>query len=260
MFESRAIEPVRTHEHEAPFGEHLRKLRLRAGLSQAALAERAGLATAAVAALERGARRSPHPHTLGALAEALALSSQERAAFADAAGRSARSNSQQTTSGPAQPGLNPPTLPIWLTPLVGRAVEVEAARTLLDPASSAARLLTLVGPGGVGKTRLAVAVAAELAGAYQDGVMFIDLAPLHDPRLVPATIARALGLVETGGRSARELLLGHLRERHLLLLLDDMEHVAELLQDDVPAPSIASALADALEACSEHGFEATGHN
>jgi DNA-binding NarL/FixJ family response regulator/DNA-binding XRE family transcriptional regulator len=73
------------HEHEASFGQRLRQLRVRAGLSQAALAERAGLAAGAIAALERGVRRSPYPQTLGALAESLQLTPDERAAFADAA-------------------------------------------------------------------------------------------------------------------------------------------------------------------------------
>jgi predicted ATPase len=119
------------------------------------------------------------------------------------------------------------TLPVWLTSFVGREAEVESLRKLLNPGDSTVRLLTLVGPGGVGKTRLAVAAAAALQPAYGDGVSFVDLAPLHDARLVPATIARVLDLREGGGHSARELVLQHLQARRMLLLLDSFEHLLE---------------------------------
>ncbi|MBV9175173.1 MAG: AAA family ATPase [Chloroflexi bacterium] len=98
-------------------------------------------------------------------------------------------------------------------------------------------MLTLVGPGGVGKTRLAVAAGAELAPLYPDGVVFVDLGPLRDARLVAAAIARALDVRESGGRSARELLLDHLRDRQLVLLLDNFEHLHEA------APLLAELLA-----------------
>ena len=116
---------------------------------------------------------------------------------------------------------------VWLTSFVGREVEVDAVRALLDPAGAAVRLLTLLGPGGVGKTRLAATAASGLVGVYPDGVVFVDLAPLSDTRLVPATIARALDVRESGGRSARELLLEHLRLRRVLLVLDNFEHLLE---------------------------------
>jgi predicted ATPase len=130
-------------------------------------------------------------------------------------------------------------LPVPPTPLIGREAEMTAATALLDPARSAVRLLTLTGPGGVGKTRLALAVAAALVGAYPDGVVFVDLAPLRDDRLVPATIAHALELRESGGHSARELLLAVLQERHLLLVLDNFEHLL----------GAAPLLAELLEGC-----------
>jgi predicted ATPase len=136
-----------------------------------------------------------------------------------------------------QSPLNVPPLPTWLTSFVGREVEVASVRRLLDPEESTVRLLTLVGTGGVGKTRLGLAVAGSLTDTYVDGVVFVDLAPLHDARLVPATIAHALSLREVGGRSAEDLLLSALRERQILLVLDSFEHmlgarpvVSELLQ------------------------------
>ena len=82
--------------------------------------------------------------------------------------------------------------PIPRTQLVGRAGEVVAARSLL--VDEAVPLLTLTGPGGVGKTRLALAVADEVAGVFADGVVWVDLAPLTDPALVPAAVATAVGL------------------------------------------------------------------
>ena len=224
---------------ETAFGQQLRQLRLRAGLSQEALAERAGLAPKAIAALESGARHSPYPRTLGLLAEALGLSAAERAALVDVAGRPGHSGSQPPTPSPDQSAVRSPRLPVPPTPLIGRADDVAQVRSLLDPSRSTERLLTLVGPGGVGKTRLAIAVAAALAGDYADRVVFVDLAPLRDHRLVPATIARTLGLRESGGRSARDLLLEHLRERQVLLVLDNCEHLL----------GAAPLLAELLAAC-----------
>jgi predicted ATPase len=90
-----------------------------------------------------------------------------------------------------------------------------------------ARLVTLVGLGGVGKTRLALAVAAALAEKYAKGVVFVELAPVRDPRLVPATIARSLEVNASGGQSARELVLAALRDQQRLLVLDNFEHVLD---------------------------------
>jgi predicted ATPase/transcriptional regulator with XRE-family HTH domain len=244
------------------FGARLRVFRARAGLTQEALAERAGLGVATLKALERDQRQRPHPRTVAQLADALGLGPAEREALLDstAAGEPALDapsppvaetlppdETADDVPPPEAGGVEARRLPVWLTSFVGREVEIETVRGLLDPAGSAVRLLTLLGPGGVGKTRLAVTAAAPLADAFADGVVFVDLAPLSDPRLVPATVARAVGVREGGGRSARDLLIDHLSSRQMLLVLDNFEHVL----------SAAPLLAELLQECGQVALLAT---
>src|SRR5712692_1003440 len=113
-------------------------------------------------------------------------------------------------------------LPTYLTPLLGREQEVQAISALL--ARQEVRLVTLTGPGGVGKTRLAVQVASHLQGTFADGVCFVSLASLSDPDLVFSTLAQALGLPEPEHTPLLEHLKSSLREKHLLLL-DNFEQV-----------------------------------
>ena len=113
-------------------------------------------------------------------------------------------------------------LPAQLTSFVGREKQIAEIRQLLGRA----RLLTLTGPGGTGKSRLALQVAAETLGDYRDGSFFVDLSPVMDPALVPAVIAQALGVSETPGVPIIEGLRTHLRDRELLLVVDNFEQVA----------------------------------
>ena len=126
----------------------------------------------------------------------------------------------------------PGNLPPQLTSLVGREAELASLTALLD----GTRLLTLTGPGGVGKTRLSIALAAAVADRFPDGVFFVALEPIADPTLVAATIARTIGIIESGSRTAMEMLLDHVRERRVLLVLDNFEQVV------AAAPTIAELL------------------
>jgi predicted ATPase len=130
-------------------------------------------------------------------------------------------------------------LPVQRTPFIGRRAEQAALLPLLfDPAI---RLITLTGPGGTGKTRLAAQVAADLAGHFPGGICFVNLAPISDPKLVVSAIAQAAGVRETPGRPLLEMVQEQLRGRGaLLLVLDNFEQVAE-------AAPVVSELLDACE-------------
>jgi len=228
---------------DGAFGLLLRRHRVVAGLSQEQLAERSGLTAQGISALERGLRRAPYPDTVRRLATALGLSDADHAAFhaAVACGRRpVPSAAPSRDAAPARPDAPPALayhLPAQPTALIGRAREVADGVALLRGGDL--RLLTLTGPGGVGKTRLALQVAAEAGGLFDDGVVFVALAALRDHDLVAATIAGALGAPDVGGRSLAESVRAYLGDKRLLLLLDNFEHVA----------AAAPLVADLLAAC-----------
>jgi predicted ATPase/class 3 adenylate cyclase/DNA-binding CsgD family transcriptional regulator len=130
----------------------------------------------------------------------------------------------------------PPNLPHQLTSFVGRQAETSKLREALQRN----RLVTLTGAGGVGKTRLAVHIAAELTGEFADGAWYVDLAPISDPDLVPTAAARALRLPDQSGRSTIETLLRFIRDRQMLVVLDNCEHLL-----DACAELIVSLLGEA---------------
>ncbi|MEV1245541.1 LuxR C-terminal-related transcriptional regulator [Nonomuraea sp. NPDC049750] len=127
---------------------------------------------------------------------------------------------QPAGTGPAQPA---PVLPDPLTSFIGRVSE----RAVLSEQIRTHRQVTALGPGGVGKTRLALAVATQAAGDYGDGVWFVDLVPVTDPGMIATAVAGALGLGEPPGRDMSASVVAALADRHALLVLDNCEHVAD---------------------------------
>ncbi len=201
------------------FGDLLRQYRVTAGLTQHALAERARVGRRTISDLERGLFHSPQRDTVARLAQALDLSARDRIGF-EAAGLRRHGSS---LSRPPQTGHSH-NLPPQLTGLVGRERDVAVVAALLRHDDG--RLLTLTGPPGVGKTRLSMGAAERLLGLFADGVYVIALAPVTDPDQVASVIAATLGVREEGGQSVGESVRAHLRERHMLLVLDNFEHVA----------------------------------
>ncbi|HEU0025866.1 MAG TPA: helix-turn-helix domain-containing protein [Ktedonobacterales bacterium] len=214
----------------------LKRYRLAAGLSQEALAAKAGVSARAVSDIERGVHRTPRGATLDLLASALDLAPQRRAMLLAAARPDLTPYPLSLEErGTAAPERAAGFMPRPVTPLVGRAGERAMAAAWAR--EGARRLLTLTGPGGVGKTHLALQIAADLAGAFPDGRFFVDLAPLGDAGQIPDAIALALGLSVEAASSAAERVSAYLCDRRALLLLDSMERVAS------GATSIAGLLA-----------------
>lgn len=216
---------------ETGFGDLLRRYRLAASLTQEALAERAGLSERGISDLERGARRAPHLTTVDMLADALELGPADRQRLLTAARPASPLDPSRSALSAAV------ALPVPLTALIGREREQAHVVTLLKTVES--RLVTLTGPGGSGKTRLALEVGARLRDAFADGVVFVDLTPVRDVDLVLPTIAQGLGVREVRerlGQTVQEALAHCLASRQLLLLIDNCEHVV------AAAPQIAALL------------------
>ena len=234
------------------FGELLRFLRERVELSQKELAMQVGYHYSYMSRIEKN-QRTPDPTTLMArFVPALDLDSEpewtarllELAGLTETKQRSATPSSSGSKSAlPAPPtalpifDLSASNLPIILTPLLGRDEEVVALMDLL--ASDDVRLVTLIGPPGVGKTRLAAHIAAQLAGSFAHGPLFVDLSSVADVEAFLPTLAEALNVRETSDVPLLKSIIASLRQRNLLLVLDNFEQV-------IPAaPHILSLLVGA---------------
>jgi predicted ATPase/transcriptional regulator with XRE-family HTH domain len=217
------------------FGVLLRQFRRRAGLTQVALAARSGITESAISALERGARERPYPDTLDRLATTLGLSVAERDALARAMSAAdgdpvvtarTRPNATVEHTAPTSPQVRDAGrgLPAALTSFLGRERELAVATGLM---AAGPRLLTLSGPGGAGKTQLAIESARAVAHNFPDGVWFVDLAPLPPGHEVAGTVAAALGVRDVPGRDVEAGILATLAGQRALLVLDNCEHVLD---------------------------------
>jgi predicted ATPase/DNA-binding XRE family transcriptional regulator len=196
------------------FGTLLRRYRTLIGLTQEELAERARISVRAVSDLERGVRRSPYRGTVHQLAEALELQEGERDALFAAAERpvGGRSATEPAGDAPDEP-----------TAFIGRERELGEVSALVQRPGM--RLVTLTGPGGIGKSRLALQVANTLRSAFPDGVYPVFLAPLSDPDLVGSAIVSAVGIDDRLGPVPLTALTTALAGQRVLLVLDNFEHV-----------------------------------
>jgi predicted ATPase/DNA-binding XRE family transcriptional regulator len=195
------------------FGQWVQQRRKALDLTQAVLAQRIGCSVSAIKKIETDQRR-PSQQLVERLADALSLPLSDRALFLQLG---------RTAADAAPPSLAPSNLPTPQTSFIGREQETALLRALLR--DDVVHLLTLTGPGGVGKTRLAIQVAADLRSAFPHGVWFVALADLRDPSDIVITVARALGVKPSGNESLRDQLQAHLSRKQALLILDNFEHL-----------------------------------
>ena len=199
-----------------PFGAQLKALREAAGFTQEELATIAGLSVHGVSSLERGERRRPHVETVRAICAALDLTGAAR----DALLRSARAPADTAVD-----ELGGFSLPLPLTTLLGRDADLQTLGVwLTDPVG---RLITLTGPGGAGKTRLALEIAHTMAAERDTRVAFVSLAATREPGFVASVIAEALGLSDVIAVDLPVRVRGAFGDRPLLVVLDNFEHLLD---------------------------------
>ena len=219
------------------FGELLRYLRERAELSQRELALQVGYHYSYMSRIEKNERMPDSATLMARFIPALGLedeprwterllklaASEEKTLAPRKSGMGSASHAAKTDS--ALPTFESPlsTIPLSLTPILGREKEVETITKLLSRFD--VHLVTLVGPPGVGKTRLAIHVANEVVGMFAHGAVFVDLAPLNDPQEMLAALATVLGIPESAGDPLMNRLIGGLRQKNILLVIDNFEHL-----------------------------------
>ncbi len=248
------------------FGEWLRQSRNQLRLTRKELAGHVGCSVSTLRKIESG-ERLPSIQIAELLANSLGIPTSERPVFVKTARGELSLDRLLSGLKPVTGMPTPPTnLPVSITPLVGRQQEIEQLNKLLrDPHC---RLLTLVGPGGIGKTRLAVETAAKMLDAFADGVYFVPLAPVNRTNFIVPVIADAIGFVfQSQGRlDPKTQLFSYLREKQILLLADNLEHLlakpgievlAELLENSLQVKLLATSR-ESLGLLSEWTFEVQG--
>ncbi len=259
-------------ESPVTFGEWLRLQRTELRLTREEFARRVGCSVSALRKIEDGERR-PSAQIAELMANCLNIPTAERSTFVKVARGelnvdrlpplSKRIASPSVSSASTTPRTNLPVLP---TPLIGRQREVEELGQLLrDPQC---RLLTLVGPGGIGKTRLAIETASHMLDVFADGVYFVPLAPVNTTRFIVPVIADAIGYAfESASRAdPKTQLFSYLKEKQALLLTDNLEHLLtepgiELLAEvltNAPQVKLLVTSRESLELQGEWVFEVQG--
>jgi predicted ATPase/transcriptional regulator with XRE-family HTH domain len=205
------------------FGYWLRRRRMALDQTQRQLADQVGCALSMIKKIELDERRPSAP-LAERLAAALGVTAEQRHDFLQAA-RALRS--AESLEVPHHPLIGPPDappgLPVQTTTFIGRTAERKEVAAILRAGQQ--RVLSIVGPGGIGKTRLALAVASDLRADFPAGIWFAELAPIADPQLVAATVAAAIGLEEQADSSPLARLIAHTRVSRALLVLDNCEHL-----------------------------------
>lgn len=251
------------------FGEWLKLRRKKLDLTQSELAQRAGCSVFALRKIESGERR-PSKQLAGLLAQSLEIPSEDHPTFIRVARGELNLERLRPPGSAHMPVLTPASkprslannLPVMPTPLVGREPELAALSRLLNDAQC--RLLTLVGPGGVGKTRLAIEAAGPQSDQFTHGVYFVPLAGLSSPDYLLPAIAGAVGYVFQGKLEPRIQLLNYLVTKQALLVLDNLEHLldgvelfAEMLKC-APGVKLLITSRERLNLQSEWVFEVQG--
>jgi transcriptional regulator with XRE-family HTH domain len=235
------------------FGQLLRYLRQRAGLTQRELSIAVGYSESQMSRLEQNQRAPDQAGLAARFVPALRIEKEpEWVARLLELGEASRAEGRAEEPAPvAEAQSSPNNLPTQLTSFIGRERELAEIKRLLTTdfgdAAETVRLVTLTGHGGTGKTRLALQAAA-LLPSFPDGVWWAELAPLADPALIPQTVAAVFGLKEEPDRPLVATLLHHLRGKRALLILDNCEHMiqasaefAEAVLRDCPRVRLAAA-------------------
>lgn len=211
--------------HPPTFGRWLRQLRSQSALTQEALAELAFCSVQTIRFFENGKRR-PSQAMAEQLATVLGLPAEQKGAFIQLA-RTTEVTRFEKSAPPPEPSpaepIAPPPLPLITTPFIGRAAELTSLRHLL--VDEEVRLLTIVGPGGIGKTRLALDLTTQLAPHFADGVGFVTLAAIDQVQHLSSAIAASLHLELHGATDQQQQVNAWLAGRHLLLTLDNFEQL-----------------------------------
>jgi len=240
------------------FGEWLRQQRIQLKLTHKELADRVGCSVVTIRKIEYGERR-PSAQIAELLANSLNIPPGERSTFVKVARGELSADRLSMALKPVTASSPPRTnLPILPTPLIGRQHEVEELSQLLcDPQC---RLLTLVGPGGIGKTRLAIEAAAQVQEHFADGVYFVPLASSSSTRFIVPVIAEALGFAfqSSGGADPKMQLFGYLKKKQALVLLDNLEHLLAELGIELLSELLAEAPGVKLMATSRESLELQG--